>query len=179
MRDYQTRVTNEKEGFVKNLQDLFENSRDYIFTDYRGLSVSQITELRTKLREENATYRVVKNRYAKIALKNLEMPQVDEILIGPTAVALPKDESGAVAKVLVEFSKDNPVEIKGGIIDGQVFDASQMEAYSKLPTKDELLAKLMGTMNAPLQHLAYAINGVPSKLVRTLQAVADKKNEEG
>ena len=178
MSDYQTRVTNEKEGFVRNLQDLFGESSDYIFTNYRGLSVAQITELRTKLRQENATYRVVKNRYAKIALKNLEEPEVDDFLIGPTAVALPKDESGAVAKVLVEFAKDNPVEIKGGIIEGQVFDAEQMEAYSKLPTKDELLAKLMGTMNAPLQHFLFALNGVSSKLVRTLQAVADKKKEE-
>ncbi len=179
MSDYQTRITEEKQGFIKNIQDLFEESKDYIFTDYRGLTVSQISKLRTKLREENATFRVVKNRYAKIALKNLEMPQVDEMLIGPTAVALPKEESGAVAKVLVEFGKDAPVEIKGGIIDGQVFDAKQMEAYSKLPTRDELIAKLMGTMNAPLQHLAYAINGIPSKLVRTLKAVADKKGGEG
>jgi large subunit ribosomal protein L10 len=179
MSDYQTRITEEKKGFVKNLEDLFEESKDYIFTDYRGLTVAQISHLRTKLREENATFRVVKNRYAKIALKNLEMPQVDDMLIGPTAVALPKDESGSVAKVLVEFGKDAPVEIKGGIIDGKVFDAKQMEAYSKLPTRDELIAKLMGTINAPLQHLAYAINGIPSKLVRTLKAVADKKGGEG
>lgn len=178
MSDYQTRVTKEKEGFVQELQDLFESSDDFIFTNYRGLSVSQITELRTKLREENATYRVVKNRYAKIALKNLEKPEIDDILVGPTAVALPAEESGAVAKVLVEFSKDKPVEIKGGIIDGQIFDAKQMEAFSKLPTRDELMAKLMGTMNAPLQHFMYALNGVPTKLVRTLQAVADKKKEE-
>ena len=178
MSDYQTRVTKEKESFVQNLQDLFGDSQDYIFTNYRGLTVSQITELRTRLRQENAAYRVVKNRYAKIALKNLEEPEVDDFLIGPTAVALPKDESGAVAKVLVEFAKDNPVEIKGGIIEGQVFDAKQMEAYSKLPTKDELMAKLMGTMNAPLQHFLYALNGVPTKLARTLQAVADKKKEE-
>ncbi len=178
MSDYQTRVTSEKEGFVKNLQDLFGESNDYIFTNYRGLSVSQITELRTKLRGENANYRVVKNRYAKIALKKLEAPQVDEMLIGPTAVAFPKDESGAVAKVIVEYAKEHPVEIKGGIIDGQVFDAQQMEAYSKLPTREELMAKLMGTMNAPLQHFLYALNGVPTKLVRTLQAVADKKKDE-
>ncbi|MFW6343158.1 MAG: 50S ribosomal protein L10 [Sediminispirochaetaceae bacterium] len=175
MSDYQTRVTKEKEGYVENIQNLFENSKDYIFTDYRGLSVSQITELRTRLREEKGTYRVVKNRYAKIALKNLDKPQVDDILVGPTAVALAEEESGALAKVLVDFSKDNPVQIKGGIIEGQVFDASQMEAYSKLPTRAELIAKLMGTLNAPVQHLAFALSGVPSKLVRTLKAVADSK----
>lgn len=177
MSDYQTRVTEEKKGFVKELQNKFEKSDDFIFTDYRGLTVSQITELRTKLREENASYRVIKNRYAKIALKNLEQPEVDDILVGPTAVALPEGESGAVAKALVNFSKEYPVEIKGGIVDGRVFSANQMVEYSKLPTRDELIAKLMSTMNAPMQNLVYAMNGVQSKLVRTLQAVADQKKE--
>jgi large subunit ribosomal protein L10 len=118
----------------------------------------------------------VKNRFAKIALKDLERPLVDEYLTGPTALALPTGESGAVAKVLVEFAKNAPMSIKGGIVDGNVFNASQMEEFSKLPTKDELIAKLMGTMRAPVQNVVYVLNAVPTKLVRTLQAVADAKN---
>ncbi|MCF7914165.1 MAG: 50S ribosomal protein L10 [Spirochaetaceae bacterium] len=179
MAEYVTRVNKEKTDAVNQLKEMFQESADYIFTNYRGLSVSQISELRNKLREEDTALRVVKNRYAKIALKELERPEVDDLLIGPTAVALPRKEAGPAAKILVEFGKENPVEIKGGIIGGDVFDVLQMEAFSKLPTRDELIAKLMGTMNAPIQNFVYTLNAVPQKLVRVLQAVADKKQEEG
>jgi large subunit ribosomal protein L10 len=179
MAEYVTRVNQEKTDAVNRLKEMFQESADYIFTNYRGLSVSQITELRNKLREEDTAMRVVKNRYAKIALKELEQPEVDNLLMGPTAVVLPKKEAGPAAKILVEFGKENPVAIKGGIINGNVFDEAQMEEFSKLPTRDELIAKLMGTMNAPIQNFVYTLNAVPQKLVRVLQAVADKKNEEG
>jgi large subunit ribosomal protein L10 len=179
MAEYVTRVNKEKTDAVSQLKEMFQDSADYIFTNYRGLSVAQISELRNKLREEDTVLRVVKNRYAKIALKELEQPQVDELLIGPTAVVLPRKEAGPAAKILVEFGKENPVEIKGGIIGGDVFDVLQMEAFSKLPTRDELIAKLMGTMNAPIQNFVYTLNAVPQKLVRVVQAVADKRQEEG
>jgi len=177
MSDYVTKINEEKTGSVEYLKEMFRKSSDYIFADYRGLSVAQITELRSRLREQNTTFRVVKNRFAKLALKDLEQPEINDILVGPTAVALPVDESGPAAKVIVEFGKDNPVQIKGGIIDGRVFDTKQIEEYSKLPTRLELIAKLMGTMNAPIQNFVYTLNAVPQKLVRVLQAVADKKNE--
>lgn len=162
---------------VTDLKQQFDDVRDFIFTDYRGLTVEQITELRNRLREKQAEYHVVKNRYAKIAIKQLEMPDVSEYLVGPTALALAKDESGPVAKILLEFGKDTSVTVKGAIINGNVYTSEEVDAYSKLPTRDELIAKLMGTMNAPLQHLVYAMNGVTQKLVRVLQAVADKKGE--
>ena len=179
MAEYVTKINEEKTGAVEELKKLFSQATDYIFTDYRGLTVAQITELRNKLREQHTAYRVIKNRVAKLALKDLGQPEVDELLTGPTAVALPEEESGPIAKILVDFGKDNPVEIKGGIIDGRVFGLKQMEAFSKLPTRDELIAKLMGTMNAPIQNLVYTLNAVPQKLVRVLQAVADKKQSEG
>jgi large subunit ribosomal protein L10 len=161
---------------VTTLKEMFEGANDYIFTNYRGLTVEQITELRNKLREKQAEYKVVKNRFAKIALNQLEKAEgLAELLTGPTAVALSHDETGPVAKILLDFGKEAPVAIKGALIDDQVFDTGQVEEFSKLPTKDELIAKLMGTMNAPIQHLAFALNGVPEKLVRTLQAVADQK----
>ena len=80
-----------------------------------------------------------------------------------------------MAKVLVEFAKDAKMEIKGGILDNNLFNAQQVEDFSKLPTRDELLAMLMGTMKAPIQNVVYVLNAVPTKLVRTLQAVADSK----
>jgi large subunit ribosomal protein L10 len=86
-----------------------------------------------------------------------------------------KEDSGEVAKILLKYGKDTPVDIKGGLIEGTYFDSKQIEAYSKLPTRLELISMLMSTMNAPIQNLVYAINGVTTKLVRTLQAVADKQ----
>ena len=163
---------------VAEMKVLFETAKDYIFTSYRGLTVDQITDLRRKLREKSADYKVIKNRFAKIAFRQMEKPELGDNLIGPTAVALSKEEAGPVAKILIDFAKDTAVEVKGGLIDGEVFDAGQMVAYSKLPTKDELISMLMSAMQAPLQNLVFALNGVPTKLVRTLQAVADKKQSE-
>ena len=160
---------------VKVLKERFEKSNDFIFTDYRGLTVEQITLLRNKLREQQAEYKVIKNRFAKIAFKELDHQGLDDFLIGPTAVALPEDESGPIAKTLVEMAKDMPLDMKGALIGGNIFDKDQIVAFSKLPSKAELYAILMGTMNAPLQNLVYGMTGVITKFVRTLQAVADQK----
>jgi large subunit ribosomal protein L10 len=178
MSDHVTKVQQHKVDALESIKEKFSQSKDFIFADYRGLTVDQITDLRAKLREKEAEFRVVKNRYAKLALKQLEMPDVSSFLVGPTALALLNDDAGAIAKILFDYGKDAPVEVKGAIIDGQVFDGSQTEALSKLPTRDQLIAMLMSAMNAPLQNFVYAINGVTTKLVRVLQAVADKKAEE-
>lgn len=170
------RIQPNKLEAVKALKESFANVNDFFFTDYRGLTVEQITELRGKLREQEAEIHVVKNNFAKIALKELEYENVDEYFVGPTAIALAMGESGPVAKTLLSFGKDAPIEMKGGLVNGNVFDEKQIEAYSKLPTRLELIGKLMGTMNAPLQNMVYVMNGVTTKLVRTLQAVADSKN---
>ena len=177
MSDYQVKT---QEGKVKALEAVksdLENIDDIIFTDYRGLTVEQITDIRGRLRDKKAVYKVIKNRFARIALQQLKRPDVGENLVGPTAVALVSNEAGPVAKELVDFAKGGVLKIKGGIIDGYVFDADQIIAFSKLPTKHELIAKLMATMNAPLQNMVYILNAVPQKLVRTLQAVADQKGE--
>ncbi len=178
MSDYEVRIQDHKVKAVESIKNDFSDVKDFIFTDYRGLTVEQITDLRNKLRAEKAVYKVIKNRFAKIALRELDKPAVDEHLTGPTAVALSTEEAGPVAKALVEFAKNGVLKIKGGIIDGNVFDAEQMIAFSKLPTKSELIASLMGTMKAPVQNMVYILHGVPQKLVRTLQAVADKKAAE-
>ncbi|MCF7928148.1 MAG: 50S ribosomal protein L10 [Spirochaetales bacterium] len=163
---------------INALKDRFGEVKDFIFTDYRGLSVDQITELRNKLREQNAEYRVVKNQFAKLAFHDMDFEGVDDFLVGPTALALSRDESGPVAKTIIEFGKETSIEVKGGIIDGIIFDEKQVEEFSKLPTKDELIAKLMSAMNGPAQNMAMVLNGVVTKLARTLQAVADQKEQQ-
>ena len=156
MENYQTRITPAKEDAVKALKEEFEGYNGYIFTDYRGMTVAQLTELRTQLRKNDAQYRVIKNRFAKIAMKDLGKGGAEEQMVGPTAVALAKgDESNVVAKALFEAIKNGaPMQVKGALIDGELMSAEEVEALSKLPTKLELIASLMGTMKAPVQKLA-------------------------
>ncbi|MCD6120533.1 MAG: 50S ribosomal protein L10 [Spirochaetales bacterium] len=160
---------------LNRTKEVLSGYNDLIFSDFRGLNVEQITELRTKLREINAYYKVIKNSYLRRAAKEMEMPDLSEVFIGPTAVALVKDDPGAAAKVLFNFTKDTTLKIKGALVDGQVFSEADVQALSKLPSRDDLYAQLMGTINAPLTNLMYAMNGVILKFVRTLQAVADSK----
>ncbi len=166
MAEYQTRKAQYKVDAVKVMSTEFTNFDGYIFTDYRGLTVEQITELRNQLRKQESEYRVVKNRFAKIALNDLGHKGADSNLTGPTAVALVKgeDASNAVSKILFDFAKSSSLKVKGAYLDGKLFDLDSITAYSKLPTRGELISSLMGTIKAPL-----------SKLARTLQAVADAK----
>ena len=156
MDNYKTRITPAKEDAVKALKDEFAGYDSFIFTDYRGMTVQQITDIRKALRKQEAAYRVVKNRYAKIAMKDLEKNGVDDQMVGPTAVALVKgDSANTVAKALFQAGKDGvTITVKGALIGDELMTADQVEALSKLPTKLELISSLMGTMKAPVQKLA-------------------------
>lgn len=160
---------------VDDLKRQLEQYNDIIFADYRGLSVGQITDLRNRLREQQAVFKVIKNRFAKIALVQMEKADTSAFLTGPTAFALTAEDSAAVAKTLFDFARESTLHVKGGLIEGGVFSGEQVEAYSRLPGRQQLIGLLMGTMQAPLQNLVYSLNGVTQKLVRTLQAVADQK----
>lgn len=161
---------------IGQLKERFSSGKDFVFTNYRGLTVEQISQLRSQLRPLGAEFKVVKNTFARLVIQDLKLPEVDRFLVGPTAVAICRGESGPVAKALLDFAKEVPaLEVKAGIIEGGVFDGKQVEAYSKLPSKAQLLATLMGTMKAPVQNLAGALNEVVARLARTLKAVAEKK----
>lgn len=177
------KVQDYKKEAVKALKEQLDGVNDIIFTDYRGLSVKHITDLRGKLRELNASFHVVKNNFMQIVLKELDFQIEDSVLSGPTAIAIIKDEASPVAKVLFEKignnEKESLLSVKGGIIGGEYFNTKAVDAYSKLPTKSELIAKLLGTMNAPIQHVAFAVNAVPQNLVYALNAIKEKKEQEG
>ena len=161
---------------VADLDKQFAGVNDYIFASYRGMTVEQLFTLRRQLRKENAEFKVVKNNFAKIVFRNRNADGLDGYFVGPTAVALARKDSGPVAKILMDFAKEVPtLEVKGGYIGGSAFDAKQVEAFSKLPSKNELISMLMSTMNAPAQNLVYALNGVASQLVRVLAAYGEKK----
>ncbi len=154
--DYKTRITPAKENAVKELRDEFEQYSGFIFTDYRGMTVEQITNLRKELLNNDGAYRVVKNRFAKLAMKDLGLDIDDSVFVGPTAIALSKDDSAnEVAKSVFKAKNDGaPMVVKCAKIDGKLFDSAEIEAFSKLPGRLELLASLMGTMKAPVQKLA-------------------------
>ncbi|RKX80096.1 MAG: 50S ribosomal protein L10 [Spirochaetes bacterium] len=176
MAEGEKKIQQYKIEMVKELKDKFKSTKDYIFTNYRGLNVEQITDLRRKLREKNAEYRIIKNRFARIAMEQLELPDVGDQLRDPTAVALSRDdEVNEVVKILSGFKKETSLQIKGALIGGRIYNGTEVEAFSRLPSKQELIAKLAVTMNAPLQNLVFVLNGVTSKLVRTIQAIADRK----
>jgi large subunit ribosomal protein L10 len=165
---------------INELKEVFASAPDFIFTDYRGLTVEQITALRRQLRTKNARYKVVKNNFARLAFEQLSVPDVSLYLVGPTAVTIAPADSSEVAKLLFEFAREAPaLKIKGGLVAGSVYDRTQVEALSRLPGRLELIAMLMSVMQGPARNLAAALNDVNARLARVLKAVADKKAAEG
>jgi len=173
------RIQDVKVKSIDEIKNAFSVSQDFIFTDYRGLTVEQITNLRKQLREKGAQYKVVKNNYARIAFEQLNAPgEVASYLFGPTAIAIAPKDSNEVAKILMDFTKEAPVlQVKGGLVGKDVYNAQQVEAFSRLPSRLDLISMLMSVMNGPARNLVAAINDIPSRLVRTVKAIADKKAE--
>jgi large subunit ribosomal protein L10 len=170
------KVQENKTKAIGKLKETLSTAQDYIFTDYRGLTVEQITELRRQLRTKEVEYKVVKNNFARIAFQQLSAPDVSAYLAGPTAVAISPRDPNEVAKILYEFLKEVPaLQVKGALIGDTVYNAAQTESFSKLPGRLELISMLMSVMNGPARNLASALNDIPSRLVRTIKAVADKK----
>ncbi|MDR0289655.1 MAG: 50S ribosomal protein L10 [Treponema sp.] len=170
------KIQENKAKAIGELKESFGNAKDFIFTDYRGLTVEQITALRRNLRTKEVEYKVVKNNFARLAFEQLSMPDVSAYLVGPTAVAIAPKDSNEVAKILFEFAKETPaLQVKGALVEGAVYNNAQIEAFSKLPGKLELISMLMSVMNGPARNLAAALNDIPARLVRTVKAVADKK----
>jgi len=165
--EYHVKVNETKEAAVKQLKEEFGQYSGFIFADYRGLTVAQISDLRKQLRAKDAVCRVVKNRYAKIAMKELGHEGVDDKLVGPTAIVLAKgDEQSAIAKIVVEAQKgtDNKLKVRGGFLDGRAFDAAEVDAFSKLPGRLDLISHLMATMMAPVQKVAATLLAYQEKL---------------
>jgi large subunit ribosomal protein L10 len=162
---------------IQEIRDALSLSKDFIFTDYRGLTVEQITNLRKQLRAKDVRYKVIKNNFARIAFEQLSAPpQVAEYLVGPTAVAIAPRDSNEVAKILLNFTQEAPaLRIKGALIGDSLYNAQETDAFSKLPGRLELVSMLLSVLNGPARNLAGALNDIPARLVRTIKAVEEKK----
>jgi len=168
----------EKVAEVEAIAERIRGSQSMILADYTGLTVLQMTEFRRNCRAQAVDCRVVKNRLARIAADDAEMSVMKDHLKGPTAIMFGMDSQVDAAKILVDFVKNNEkMQIKGGFVDGQYLDADQVVALSKVPSKDELIAKMMGSINSPVQGLAMVTNGVIAALTRAIDAVAKQKAE--
>jgi large subunit ribosomal protein L10 len=171
--------TLEKENVVADLAKSIETSSATIYTDYRGLSVAEVTTLRKKLREVDAEYHVVKNTLFRLAAKDkLPLDELDAFLVGPTAVGFAKGDVVAAAKTLLDFIKDHKqVALKVGVIDGKVYTPDQVTAISKLPPKEQIIAQILGAIDAPASNLVGTLDAIIGDIVFTIQAIADQKAE--
>ena len=165
----------QKEASVAELTKNFEDSTAVLLTEYRGLTVAELKELRNTIRQD-AEYAVVKNTLTKIAARNAGVDGLDDELKGPSAIAFVHGDPVAVAKGLRAFAKAHPLlVIKGGYFDGAVLSPAEVNKLADLESREVLLAKLAGAMKASLTKAAYVFNALPSKAVRTVDALREKQ----
>ena len=162
------RIIQEKQQIVEEITQKIRESAATVLTDYRGLNVAQVTELRRKLREAGIEFKVLKNTLLRRATAKAELTELDAVLTGPTAVAFGKDDAVAPAKILSEFAKSNDaLQIKGGVVEGRVVSVEEIKALADLPSREGLLSMLLSVLQAPIRNFALAV-----------KAVADQKEAE-
>ena len=167
---------NEKRAVVDELSEKFAQSQVVIATDYKGLDVQTINTLRRQLREAGVHYRVVKNTLLVRASENNDVALIKDIFKGPTAVAYSFDDPVAPAKVLTDFAKKNEkLEIKAGVMGGKALDVAAIKALASLPSREELLAKLLSVFNGVPTQLVRLLNAVPQQALNVLVAIKDQK----
>ena len=161
---------------VKILAEKFKAMKGMIMTEYHGLSVSQISELRSELRKCGCEYLVVKNTLSKIALKEVGLESVNEYFDGPTAIVVESGDPVSPAKVVAEFAKKNEkFVVKAGLLDGKILAAGEIKSLAALPSKEVLIAKMLGSMQAPISGFVNVLQGSLRNLVYVLNAVKEKQ----
>lgn len=167
----------EKEQRLQQYTEALQQAKAVVFTDYRGLRVADMQALRQQLREANVTFQVVKNTLFRMALERTQRATPQDLLQGPLAVAFAEDPVGA-AKVLTKFAKDTKVlQVRGALLGSQFVDAAGVEALSQLPSRDELLAQMVGRLQGPIYGLVNVLAGPLRGLVNVLNARADQLKE--
>lgn len=165
-----------KQAIVAEVNEAAGKALSAVLADYRGLTVSQMTELRAKARASGVYMRVIRNTLAKRAVAGTEHECLQSALVGPTLVAFSQEDPGAAARLLKEYAKTfEKLEVKALSIGGVLLGADQLDRVATLPTRDEAIALLMAVMQAPVAKLARTLNEIPGKLVRTLAAVQAQK----
>jgi large subunit ribosomal protein L10 len=169
----------EKESAIINeLKDKLTHASLSILTDFRGLNVKEITQLRSMLREKGAEYKVVKNTLTRLAIKDTQLSSLEEYLTGPTALALDLKDPVSIAKVILDFSKNyKNIEIKAGILQGQIIKPDKIKDLANLPSKQELLGKLIGAINSPLVNLVFVLSSPIRGFIHCLNMIKEQKEK--
>ena len=166
----------DKKAIVAEVSEVASSSVSLAIADYRGLSVTQMTELRAKAREAGVCVRVVRNNLAKRALASTDFDCVKESLVGPLVLMFSLEEPGSAARLLKKFIKDNDkLEVKALALSGQVYSGKDLDAIAALPSRDEALSKLLSVMQAPISKFVRTLAEPNTKLVRVISAVKDQK----
>lgn len=169
----------EKKEIVKELHENFLQSQVVIVTDFKGLDVQTISDLRRRLRKENVNYKVVKNTLIVRASEETDVALIKDHFKGPSALAYSYEDPVAPAKVLSDFAKENEnLEIKIGVMDGKVLDINAIKALAVLPSREELLAQVLSAMNGVPTALVMALNDVPRRFLNVLQSIKEKQEKE-
>lgn len=164
-----SKVIDKKKQVVTEIADKLRDSKSTILVDYRGLDVSEVTELRKQLREAGVDFKVYKNTMTRRATEAAELTELNEILVGPTAIAFSTEDVVAPAKILNGFAKNHEaLEIKGGVIEGKIASLDQIKELADLPSYEGLMSMLLSVLQAPIRNFALAT-----------KAVADQKEEQG
>ena len=174
-------VTSAKQAVVAQLKEQLESAKGVVLTSYKGLTVAQDTELRRELREAGVSYHVVKNTMLRIAAKEAGIEGIEEHLDGTTAFAFSTEDAVAPAKVICGFIKKYKLEdaevltVKVGMVEGKVIGVDEVKALAALPSREELIAKLLGSMNAPISNTVNVLQGVIRNAVYVLDAIRSQK----
>lgn len=166
----------DKKAIVAEVNEVASGALSAVIADYRGLDVSQMTELRKQAREQGVYLRVVRNTLARIAVEGTEFECLKENLVGPTIIALSIEDPGAAARIIKDFAKENEkLEVKALAVGGIMYGAEELDRLAKLPTRDQALGMLAGVLQAPITKFARTLNDVPGKIARVVAAVKDQK----
>lgn len=168
----------EKKAIVAEVNETAASALSLVVADARGVTVSDMTALRQSARDNNVQLRVIRNTLAKRALEGTDYECINEKLVGPSLFGFSMEDPGAAARLFKDFAKTNAkFEVKALSVSGQLLGAEQLDVLAKLPTRDQALSMLLSVMKAPVTKLAQTMNEVPGKLVRTLAAVRDQKEQ--
>ena len=164
-----------KQPIVQAIVDDITDAQSIVLVDYRGLTVAQDTELRKQLREAGIVYKVCKNTMMKRAFEGTDFAQLDEYLEGPSAIAISKDDATAPARIICKFAKTaQALEVKAGVVEGTVYDANGVAELSKVPSREELLSKLLGSLQSPITNLARVLNQIAEQNGAPAEAAAEE-----
>ena len=153
-----------KQPIVAAIAEDIKDAQSIVLVDYRGLTVAEDTQLRKALREAGVSYKVYKNTLVNRAIAGTEFESLKESLEGPSAFAISKDDATAPARILAKFAKTAPaLEIKAGVVEGTFYDANGMKAIANVPSREELLSKLLGSLQSPITNLARVLNQIAEK----------------